>query len=412
MISNSLKLWLWRWHVIAGLFVLPFIILLATTGAIYLFKDQYRANIEAPMLATTEGEPLPLSQQFDMANMFSQNPLTHIEVADGQATHFYNGRFSPNESVYVDPATGGITGQYIRSNDIMETIRNLHGELLMGDYGTKVIELVASWLVVLIITGIVVFWPRKQPILNLVRVRLNKGKRIMMRDLHAVLGFWISAFLLVIIAGGLPWTDLFGANFHKLKEATNSGYPATWFSSRSLNSTVAGEALTLDEMFAIAQAQELPGKVYLALPQTSDSVFTVSNSAKLSEQQVMHFDQYSGELLLHHTWDEVGMLSAGQQVVMRLHQGEFFGIANWLIALFTCIALVALSLAGITSYLMRKPKGKLGLPKPPASFRVGLGTLVLIAALGLILPAFGISVLIIVVVSWLSSLRKPSVRAA
>lgn len=406
MISNSLKLWLWRWHVMAGLFVLPFIVLLATTGAIYLFKDQYRASIEAPMLATSEGAPLPLAQQFDMANMFSRNPLTHIEITDGQATHFFNGRFSPNESVYVDPATGGVTGQYVRSDDIMETIRTLHGELLLGDYGTKVVELVASWLVVLIITGMIVFWPRKQPLWHLLRIRVSKGKRMLMRDMHSVFGFWMSAFLLVIIAGGLPWTDLFGANFQKLKDMTHSGYPATWFSSRSLNSTISGEALTLDEMVAVAREQNLPGSVYLALPTTSDGVFSVSNRANLSDQQVMHFDQYSGERLVHHTWDEVGALSAGQQVVMRLHQGEFFGLANWLVALITCIALVGLCLAAIASYLLRKPAGKWGLPKPPAAFKVGYGTIIVIVLLGLLLPAFGISALLIAIATWLANRRK------
>ena len=30
----------WRWHFYAGLFVIPFVLLLSVTGAIYLFKPQ------------------------------------------------------------------------------------------------------------------------------------------------------------------------------------------------------------------------------------------------------------------------------------------------------------------------------------------------------------------------------------
>jgi uncharacterized iron-regulated membrane protein len=30
----------WRWHFYAGLFCIPFVIWLATTGSIYLFKPQ------------------------------------------------------------------------------------------------------------------------------------------------------------------------------------------------------------------------------------------------------------------------------------------------------------------------------------------------------------------------------------
>ncbi len=31
----------WRWHFIAGLIILPFLLIIAVTGAIYLFKDEF-----------------------------------------------------------------------------------------------------------------------------------------------------------------------------------------------------------------------------------------------------------------------------------------------------------------------------------------------------------------------------------
>ena len=44
MKNNILSQWLWKWHVIAGLISLPFVIVLAITGGIYLFKDDYEAS--------------------------------------------------------------------------------------------------------------------------------------------------------------------------------------------------------------------------------------------------------------------------------------------------------------------------------------------------------------------------------
>jgi uncharacterized iron-regulated membrane protein len=38
---------IWRWHFYAGLFCIPFIILLSITGPIYLFKPQIEAAIDA-----------------------------------------------------------------------------------------------------------------------------------------------------------------------------------------------------------------------------------------------------------------------------------------------------------------------------------------------------------------------------
>ncbi len=40
MNDNTLFRTLWRWHFYAGLFVIPFVIVLATSGTVFLFKPQ------------------------------------------------------------------------------------------------------------------------------------------------------------------------------------------------------------------------------------------------------------------------------------------------------------------------------------------------------------------------------------
>ena len=47
----------WRWHFYAGLFVIPFMILLSVTGIIYLFKPQLDAWMYADLMQ------LPVSEQ-------------------------------------------------------------------------------------------------------------------------------------------------------------------------------------------------------------------------------------------------------------------------------------------------------------------------------------------------------------
>ena len=44
MKSSNLNTWLWKWHIIAGLVCVPFMLLLAITGSVYLFKDIYNDN--------------------------------------------------------------------------------------------------------------------------------------------------------------------------------------------------------------------------------------------------------------------------------------------------------------------------------------------------------------------------------
>ena len=49
MDSTSFYRTVWRWHFYAGLFVLPFMISLAVTGALYLFRDEFDNLIHADL---------------------------------------------------------------------------------------------------------------------------------------------------------------------------------------------------------------------------------------------------------------------------------------------------------------------------------------------------------------------------
>lgn len=397
-----LRNWIWRWHIMAGLITLPFLFLLAVTGSVYLFKQAYEDRVyQSVKQVQPVGAKISYQQQWENALAASvKNPqLMRIPNSDTEATEFKAGRFSGSRYMYVNPYTGEITGEIVQKDTFMQQVRKLHGELLLGKYGTKVIELVASWMVVLIITGLYIWWPRTGfKISSLYRIRFNQGKRLMFRDFHAVTGLWSSLFLVVILAGGFPWTDVFGSNFKTVRDATGTGYPSTWSSNKGLQSNAIGKAMTLDQMVQVAHDSGLLGDVSITLPYKSDAVFTVSNRAKnLSQQWVIHYDQYSGEQVKAHPWSDVGVLSQGRQVVMRLHQGEFFGFANWLLVLAVAVFLALMILASGSAYLMRKPKGESGFPPVPDDFRVGIPLLMIIIALGIVFPLFGFSLIAIVV---------------
>ena len=46
----------WRWHFYAGLFVIPFMILLSITGIIYLFKPQLDTWMYADLMQVSVAE--------------------------------------------------------------------------------------------------------------------------------------------------------------------------------------------------------------------------------------------------------------------------------------------------------------------------------------------------------------------
>lgn len=409
MKNKKLNQWLWKWHFIAGLVSLPFVIVLAITGGIYLFKDNYEAPKQQVIKQVKiEGQAASFDTQWQIAKAEAkkQPNIMVIPSEANQATEFVTGKFSHKSSVFINPYTKAVTGTIQPKKSNMYTVRKLHGELLLGKFGTKIIELIASWMVVLIITGIYVFWPsKKQGIKAFFTVRFNQGKRILFRDLHTVFGFWISVLLLMTLAGGFPWTDVFGSNFKKLQEVTNTGFPKTW-NARGLQSNVKGETIKLDQIVKLAKALNLEGEVSIGLPKKNKGVYSIYNTTfNLGAQKRYHIDQYSGAQLVSHDWGDVGVLMRSRMWLMAFHQGQF-GLWNWLLMLGVAILLLLVSIAGLVSYLSRKQKGDWGTPKAPKQFNAGYGVIVVIVVLGLVFPLFGISVLILAIAEFLKK-RNP-----
>jgi uncharacterized iron-regulated membrane protein len=83
-----------------------------------------------------------------------------------------------------------------------------------------------------------------------------------------------------------------------------------------------------------------------------------------------------------------------RQIFMRLHQGEY-GRINLIVVLAVTLTFFFATLASLTSYLMRRKKGTWSIPNVPESFKVGIPIIVIIALLGIVFPAFGASVVLI-----------------
>ncbi|MDO6759707.1 PepSY domain-containing protein [Tamlana sp. 2_MG-2023] len=415
MKNKKLNQWLWKWHFIAGIIALPFIVLLAITGGVYLFKDAYEAPLQAPItVVEATGDPISFQEQWGLAQTTlhkAPNAMV-IPTENTQATEFISGRFSHKNSAYINPYAAEVSGTISPKDSNMYTVRKLHGELLLGKFGTKIIELVASWMFVLIITGVYVFWPaKKEGVKAFFRVRTSLGKRIFFRDLHTVLGFWISVLLLMTLAGGMPWTDVFGGNFRSLQEATNTGFPKTW-DGRGLHSKVTGDALPLDHFVDLAKSKNLDGTLHIGLPQSPEGVYIVYNQTyDLDKQQRFYFDQYSGKQIFQHNWEDVGVLMRGRMWFMAFHQGQF-GYWNFLLMLGVAILLTVIALAGLISYLKRKEKGKWGTPKVSAKFKVGYGVVAVVILLAIIFPLFGISVALIALYEFFKNKRKKKQKFA
>ena len=95
--DKKLNQWFWKWHFIAGVILLPFVLVLSITGAIYLFKPDVEKEAIANIQNIESTQAITVSYEKQYANAkeyLKKKPNTLIlnnEVTKGN--EFISGRF-------------------------------------------------------------------------------------------------------------------------------------------------------------------------------------------------------------------------------------------------------------------------------------------------------------------------------
>lgn len=432
----------WRWHFYAGLFCIPFVIILSLTGAAYLFKPQVEAFLDAPYdhLVIAGGPRSPEAQvKAALAAAPEGSHLRFYEVrreADDAARVILSTPDGPLIA-FVHPEANVVLGLQREADRPMEVIKTIHGELLMGDRGSILVELAAGWAVVMILTGLVLWVPRggRGPGGGVIWPRLGQGGRLAWRDLHAVTGFWISGLALFLLLTGLPWTTVWNDAFKEVRRATGTlAASQEWSSGRKADAS--GEhaahsglsahaahgpgttpAASLDKMAASVARLDLPPPVLIAPPAPgggwrSSPVWTVRSETQNRPQRiVMTLDPATGEVTGQETFGDKHPIDQAIGYGIAAHEGQLFGLANQLLGLAAASGLVLLSISGIVMWRRRGPAGVLGAPERLTNLNAARGVGLVIIGLGVFMPVLGLSLIVVAVGEFLVLRRIPRVRA-
>ncbi|MGM1033969.1 PepSY domain-containing protein [Peribacillus frigoritolerans] len=427
--NTSLYRTVWRWHFYAGIIFAPLLIILAVTGSIYLFKPQIEQFLyQDYQVVTPLGDRLPASQQIEnVKELYPDAVVTKYHPGENASRSSEVSITSNKESltIFMDPYTGKSIGELNDEDRIMDKIEEIHGELMAGTLGDRIVELAACWAVVLIVSGIYLWYPKKKQSLSGVLLpRLNKGKHIFRRDLHAVPAFWITAGMLFLIMTGLPWSGFWGNNFQLLATNSGSGYPPSIWTGSAPTSSIktkdiadvpwAAEnldvplsdiqgfiPLSIDDVVTIANREGIHPSYSINIPQETDGVYTLSAfPPKAQDEATIHIDQYSGAVLADYRYDHYGLIGKIVAWGITLHKGTQFGLINQIISLLICLGIMLVVCSGFYLWWKRKPKKSLGAPKAPQIKNMKL-FLFLLIGLGILFPLVGLSLIVVWLIDWL-----------
>ena len=448
----------WRWHFYAGLLCIPIVVFLSITGAIYLFKPQFEAAIDhgvnhrpgAQIHAPSEAVAVALKAHPGWTLHAYQLP-TSLQAA----AQLILGRDGVERRVVVDRADLAILRDTPEDSQPMKLVSRLHGELLLGDRGSNIVELAASWAIVLIISGLYLWWPRSTVSLaGVLYPRLGAGSRLFLRDLHAVTAVWVSAFTLFILVTGLPWAKNWGGYLKDVRRLTGTavavqdwptGHSSEIAANRARDRAIAGMAamegnahrdhmgaaqhhegsggrrrrdvvLSADQLKALDRATptvdslQLAYPVLISPPTRPDGPWTAkSDAANRTLREDLTLDPATGAVLTRKPFAERHVIDRLVGTGVSLHEGQFFGWPNQLLNLLVAIGLSTAAVSAATLWWKERARGALGAPLPKGTPRFSIGLVAIVLLLAVLLPEFGASLVVVLAVERLVLRRIPPV---
>ncbi|WP_224825557.1 PepSY domain-containing protein [Cognatishimia sp. MH4019] len=398
---------IWKWHFLASLYVLPFLAMLSLTGGIYLYKPQIEAWLYADRMSVTV-QDARMSYEAQVAAVEDAAGVTRLRgvTVYGDPARSTLIEFNDAENVrslaWVDPYTAEVLATVPRDETAMRLLRKFHGELLLGDFGTKFVELAAHWAIVMFVTGIYLWWPRGQRTWGQV-FRLPGGSgRSFWRETHLFTGFLATILIVPIIVTGLPWTDVWGGGLSYVQEQTGTKSKSLRFGGDVPGSTTSeGFPVAYAEVFEVARSEGLVYPLEMRPAKGAGGAYWVRSASKNRfEQTELIVDQYSGAVLKRHDFEKNPALAQGVSLGISFHQGELYGWLNLAQNTLAAALGVVLSVSGFVAWWMRRPAGSLGVPAAPDA-ALGTGMIPLVIALMILLPLMGLSLIVALALDWL-----------
>ncbi|MEU7214398.1 PepSY-associated TM helix domain-containing protein [Nocardia iowensis] len=460
---NGLYALAMRLHFYAGIFVAPFILVAAVTGALYAISPTLESIVSRDLLTVeASGAPKPLSEQISAA-VATQPQLALAAVApapgaeDTTRVLFTDPSLGESErrAVFVNPYTAQPVGEsvvYGSSGALpMRTwIDRLHRDLHLGEPGRLYSELAASWLWIIGLAGLVV-WVRR------VRTRRNRnsagwlfapdrsqngcGRTV---NWHGSVGMWVLPIVLLLSATGMSWSTYAGANITELRQQLSWTTPAVTTALPGSAAPVhdsGGEhhgghqaapapadpterIAQVDRVYRTARANGLTQAVEIGIPAEPGRAFAVKERRMPGTYTVdaVAVDGATGSVTDRLDYADWPLMAKLTNWGIQFHMGLMFGLLNQLLLLAAMVGLITVLLRGYLMWWRRRPtrssSGRLAMGRAPrrgalrrSSPWLALPVVAAAVLIGWFAPLVGISLLAFLAVDVLRGLTA-RMRAA
>ncbi|MEL6974455.1 MAG: PepSY-associated TM helix domain-containing protein [Bacteroidota bacterium] len=384
----SVKKLIGKIHLWLGLASGLVVFIVSITGCIYVFQKELRSFFYNGYVHIKDKEVksvdyIPSSELLDIAKVQVGKGLniTLLEMGgNGKAAsvRFYkpNGKIDDEQfiwywdsidyhyTVYINPFSGEVLKVENTKWEFFNLIVQIHTSLLMGPIGTAIVSFSVLVFVIMLLSGIVLWWPQNRKSYRMrtwFRWKPTTKWRRKNYDLHNILGFYVLFFALIISITGLSWSFSWVRDGVIWVGNGGSNEKTVWPIAKSIGTDKESE-LGMDKAQVIL-IDTYPNADEILMFMPRDSVASLISIVRIKEDVIdswHYFDQYTGQHLDKLLLDD---MPSGEKLNMLgypIHIGSILGLPGKILAFFASLVSASLPITGFLIWYNRKFKKRKG----------------------------------------------------
>lgn len=364
---KKMVLFLHRWlGFISGLVVF----IVSITGCIFCFQDEIQDAIHSWRKVPELHKPYILPSQL--------KNIALLKYPGSSANYiYYFGKDRPGAvlanvpkvgfmNIYLNPYNGHTLHAEPLTSNFFTVVEYIHLYILLPPkIGQMVVGISVIVFVVLMITGIILWWPkRKSDRKRSITIKWNGRWRRVNYDLHNVLGFYSTIIALILAITGLAIAfQWFNKGIYNVSNLGRS-FASEQVIPKSDTTVVKGKnSPVIDKAFMQSQQMSPQAEMFLITDDAGKSspiiVTAYAQSLHYGHSDVYEFDRYSGKLLKQLPYKEKSPGMKMNDLNYDIHVGQALGLPGKILAFLASLICASLPITGLIVWLGKKKKTKL-----------------------------------------------------
>lgn len=358
--SVFLRRALFQVHLWVGVLAAVYVVVVSVTGAALVFRIHVQRAVHPHLFTPSADGPLADAATVleRVRDAYPSGRISGIDAPTAARPTYLSYVTSEDQfrTVLIDPVTAEMLGE-LPDRSLVGTLQDLHFDLLAGPTGRVVNGIGGFCLLVMCLTGLVVWWPGRAAWRRGFAIDWARPWKRVTWELHSAVGIWA-----VVLVAMWSVTGIYFAFPTEFRSAVNWISPITVSPTPTSDAAGAGAEPRPTWRALIERARQRAPDEFVArvvVPATEQSPFLVLFSevrptpVGTRDLRSVYLDQFTGEPLHEPPRAARTLGDTIMRWVGPLHVGNFGGVGVKLVWLITGLAPVLLAVSGLILWWTR-----------------------------------------------------------